>query len=191
MSSGWANNLVRSWQCHGSRALAMVCFTAVGVMGGLTVSRPPRQTLEFWPVDPNTSCGPVSLAIVGQWLGVPRTIDELNHQTRASDTGVSALLDLKQAAGAMGLAAETVQLDPVRPIPWKWPTILYLRSRHFAATLPVDGDHLVFTDPPNPPVVLDRGALAGNWEGVSLVVAPTAADLTRALSKAGLQAASR
>ena len=115
------------------------------------------------------------------------TINKICILTRSHDTGVASLLDLKEAAEAMGLAAETARLDPSRPIPWKLPMILYLREGHFTAILPIESDRLVFADPPDPPRVRDRHWLAGDWEGVSLIVAPDRTLLRQALSKAGLR----
>ncbi len=181
----------RSRWRHRVIALGALSVLAGAVAGGVWATRPRPRSLVFPPSDPNTGCGAVSLALVGHWLGASRSIAELNGLTRSHDSGIASLFDLKDAAREMGLDAEAVRLDPSRPIPWRQPTILYLHGNHFVATLPIDGDHLVFVDPPRAPDILDRRRLAGDWEGVSLILASSQADLEGALAKADLPMTSR
>ena len=75
----WVGDVLRSLYRHRFICISAVCATALGVAGGLEVTRPRPRSLVYLPVDPDTGCGSVSLALIGHWLGAPRTIEELNR----------------------------------------------------------------------------------------------------------------
>lgn len=135
--------------------------------------------------DPEASCGPVSLAIVARWNGAEPTIASLNKLARVGDSGITSLRDLREAAAAIGLRAQAVQLDPNAPFPWELPMILHLHGDHFAAALPVGYNRLVLVDPPDQPMLIDRRIL--DWKGLTLVVSKTHTELKAALKKAGFK----
>jgi ABC-type bacteriocin/lantibiotic exporter with double-glycine peptidase domain len=169
----------------GAASVAIGCVL-IATWSGIS---PQSSTTALGPpatVDPATSCGPVSLGLVGRWLGKPVALGDLNVWTHAGDTGSATLGELKRAAESMGLAAEGVRLDPSRPIDWKLPMILHLPN-HFVAVLPVDGESLVVADPPGEPVVIARSDLNGRWAGGALVLARSRDQLDSALAKAGLR----
>ncbi len=137
--------------------------------------------------DPEASCGPVSLAIVARWHGAETTIESLNKLTRAGASGVTSLRDLRDAATALGLRAQAVQLDPKAPLPWELPMILHLHGDHFAAALPVGFNRLVLADPPDEPRLIDRRWLWNDWKGRALVVARNDIELNTSLAAAGFK----
>ena len=172
----------------GHRVVIMVATAAivVGAAVGDSLTRRGKPSMVFPPVDPATSCGPVSLSLVTYWLAHATAVDDLNELTRAFDSGICSLQDLKLATTSIGLTAETVRVDPARPLSWTLPTIVYLHGNHFVATLPITGSKLVFADPPNSPEVIDIQGLADKWDGTALVVASSQDELESALRNAGL-----
>lgn len=161
----------------GLSLLAVAICGLVGATAGTWARRPGPPAIAFRPVDPLTSCGPVSLALVGHWLGAPRPLDEWNRLTRTSEGGLSSLGGLREGARAAGLSAEAIRWDPRGPVPWDGPAILHIDGNHFVAALPVGRDAFVIADPPNPPKIVGHRALATQWDGVALVVSRSDAEL--------------
>jgi len=143
--------------------------------------------LLFTAGDPEASCGPASLAVVARWLGRPAKIAEINAMARVGDSGMTSLIDLRNAATSLGLHAQMVQLDKSRPFPWELPMILYLHNDHYSAAWPIGGDRLLYLDMPDAPRVWDKRWLDKDWGGVALVVAKSRASLVSALKRAGLR----
>lgn len=167
-------------------ALALTCcgmFAALALVAGFR-SGPIAERPQH-PVDPATSCGPVSLGLVGRWLGETRSIDDLTRFTHSDDTGSTSLLELQVAANSMGLAAIGVRFDPSSRLPCRLPMILHLPN-HFAAIIPLDGDSVILADPPRPPSVVRLAELGEKWDGMALVVARSQAELDEALGRFGL-----
>lgn len=178
----------RRWLRAATVAGAVVFLFAIVTVGRSWNTLAVRE--ENLPsIDPATGCGPVSLSLVGHWLGVRRSIGDLTYLTHSEDTGTSTLLDLKKAAESLGLAAEGVRLKTSSAIPWKFPMILHTKN-HFVAVLPLDGDSLIVADPPEQPVVVKRSELADRWDGSTLVVARSRVDLDQALLQAHLDVTS-
>lgn len=157
-----------------------------GTISGIWNSGAKSRVLNYPMIDPNTSCGPVSLAVVSHWLNSPGTIEHFTHLAKAEETGISSLYDLKYAANQSNLRAECVRLDPRRSIPWRLPMILHIHNNHYVAAIPIDGDHLVFTDPPQSPYIVNRKMILGDWNGVALVLASSQSELDENLSIAGI-----
>ena len=158
----------------------------LGTIAGIWTSRTKSRALIFPMVDPNTSCGPVSLAMASHWLNSPKTIEHFTRLSKAQETGISSLHDLKSAANQSNMTAESVRLDPRRSIPWRLPMILHLHHNHYVAALPIDGDHLVLADPPQSPIIVNRNTILGDWNGVALVLASSQSELDENLSHAGI-----
>jgi ABC-type bacteriocin/lantibiotic exporter with double-glycine peptidase domain len=165
---------------------AFVVILAGALAGHTMVSRHSIRNLKPVIIDPSTGCGVVSLSLVSHWIGVPTGIDTINDLTDSGESGVTSLLDLKEAAHQMGLVSEGVRVDPLRPIPWRSPMILHVQDNHFLAALPLEGDRLVVVDPPNAPAIMERSGLSGDWDGVCLVVARSQSELNAALQAANL-----
>jgi ABC-type bacteriocin/lantibiotic exporter with double-glycine peptidase domain len=169
------------------RGLVAVIPMGLGALAAHTIiGRHAEPYLKRGAVDPRTGCGVVSLSLVGHWLGVPAGIDKLNDLTDSGESGITSLLDLKQAASQLGLVSEGVRLDASRPIPWRLPTILHVQANHFVAVLPLEDDRLVVVDPPREPEIVERSRLSGDWDGISLIVSRSNSELDAALQVARL-----
>ena len=178
----------RKLRYHASvRWLYVLLPLTAGTLLGLVVEGPgPKPVLRFPSVDPTTSCGPVSLAVVSNWLGASREIDSINRLMNIGDSGASSLLDLRTAAKRMGYAAEAVHVDPRGPLPENIPLILHLHDNHFAAAIALGRTRLALVDPPAEARVLTLSQLRGDWGGVALLVARSESDLLAALADAGI-----
>lgn len=143
---------------------------AVALRGGRS-NHSENDRLQSRSVDPGRSCGPVSLAVVGRWLGKPESVDRLNNLCRVTPSGVTSLLDLKRASTQLGLYAEVVKTDTHRGLPWSYPTILHLHGRHFAAALPTKTHGAIIADLPEPTRFVKAEHLEREgWDGYCLVV---------------------
>jgi ABC-type bacteriocin/lantibiotic exporter with double-glycine peptidase domain len=134
------------------------------------------------PVDTETSCGPVSLAVVAEYLGKPSTIAEFHRATRAGDLGTCSIADLRRALKERGLASTAVRYDPRRPPTHRLPMILFVEGHHFLAALPGQAGRVVIVDAPEEPVVVDWTTLASRWRGEALVVGLDEPDVVAALT---------
>lgn len=129
-----------------------------------------RRPIHQRYVDPDTSCGPVSLAVVSEYLGVPGTIAGFHTTTKAGSLGVCSMTDLRRAAREHGLAALAVCYDPKRPPSHSLPMILFLDGHHFVTALPGPVGRLVLVDPPAKPSTITWSSLQGRWKGEALIV---------------------
>jgi ABC-type bacteriocin/lantibiotic exporter with double-glycine peptidase domain len=163
-----------------------VCAIVLAAARWLT-PRKDLYRLKFPAVDPDTSCGVISLAVVGRWLDVSKGIQELNRIVRIGESGTCSLLDLRDAANTIGLSAVAVRLNPLVPMPVNQPVILHMHDNHFVAALPLDQDYLVFVDLPAEPKVLHRKELTEDWKGAALVLGRRREDVKLALAKVGIQ----
>lgn len=135
-------------------------------------------------VDPNTSCGPVALAVVARVLDRPGTIANFHASTGSGNLGVCSLDDLERAIEAHGLSGAAIRLDPRRPPRHRLPMVLFVDGNHFVTAVPaVDPKHVVILDPPSEPQLAPWSDLYPRWRGEALLVGHSAAELEIALSE--------
>jgi ABC-type bacteriocin/lantibiotic exporter with double-glycine peptidase domain len=172
-------------------ARLLVCAAcAVGLLAvGLLVSQSSRLQMSrvhrhsSRSIDPQTSCGPVSLAVVSRYLDRPVSISEYNADTHAGDLGVCSMADLVHALKKHGFAAVPVRYDGTRrPPPHSQPMILYVNSGHFMSVFPSVGGRIVIVDPPSEPKLADWSDLLPHWKGEAVVVGRSETDLQAALA---------
>ena len=179
------NRLARTMGGRMVWVVVLLCGIVVLGRAWLARNRAPAQRMALFAGDPQASCGPVSLALAAQWCGRPAAIGRLNGLTHAGESGTTSLLDLREAALAVGLQAQVVRIDVFRPLPWDLPMVLHMHGNHFVAALPVDGERLVLADLPKEPRVWDKRKLTGDWQGVALLVARSKPELDMALHRGG------
>ena len=134
-------------------------------------------------VDSETSCGPVSLAVVTHLLGRPVPISVFHEETGAGALGVCSIADLRRALESHGFAATAVRYDPREPPTHRLPMILFVDQYHFAAALPAPNGKVVVVDPPVEPAAIAWRTLARRWQGEALVVGRSGADVEHALAR--------
>ncbi len=132
--------------------------------------------------DPDASCGPVSLAVVAEYLDRPATIRELNDATRAGELGACSFADLLRALRERGFAAEALRYDSGRPPSHRLPMVLFVDGHHFFAALPGRAGRVVIVDPPREPVDTDWADLTNRWQGEAILVALDETTLRRAIA---------
>ncbi len=162
----------------GTPTLLVVCW--FGMPSG-TAERRPAHGERF--IDPETSCGPVSLAVVSEYLGQPGTIARFHAATNAGELGVCSMKDLLRAARGHGLTATAVRYDPAIPPSHQLPMILYVDDFHFVAALPGRDGAVVLVDPPARPTSVPWSTLKGRWKGEAVVVGRSEADVRVALAR--------
>lgn len=166
-------------------ALSLVGFgVSMGYLG-LTARRvtPPAQVHNHVrDVDPETSCGPVSLAVVSRLLGKTTPIARFHEDVGAGDLGYYSMTDLLRALRRNGFAAAAVRFNPDRPPSSQLPLILHVDSHHFLTALPRRDGRTVLVDPPNGPTVVDWSELKARWSGNAVIVGPTEESVRLALT---------
>ena len=170
----------RSWR------LLAVGLIVAGVLTPLILLRiapPPQRHPPVRAADPETSCGPVSLAVVGEFLGKPLSIAEFHAATGSGELGTCSMTDLLRALRGNGFSAEAVRYDPGRPPGHRLPMVLFVDGNHFLAALPGRKGQVVLVDPPQEPKLVAWGQLAARWRGEAVVVGLREEDIRLALAQ--------
>lgn len=141
-----------------------------------------HQRIAGRRVDPATSCGPASLAVVSTLLGSPIPIADLHADTHAGEIGVCSFQDMKISLLKHGFCAEAIRYDPRHPPSHELPLILHVDDSHFLVALPVRGDRCILIDPPDEPRVVGWASLGGRWKGDAIIVSRNDSDLRRAIN---------
>ncbi|HLK57161.1 MAG TPA: cysteine peptidase family C39 domain-containing protein [Chthonomonadaceae bacterium] len=83
-------------------------------------------------------CGPRALLLVCEQLGIPAQLDTLRQKAGTNATGTS-LQGLAQAAQAVGLKAQGVQLSREAFSEAQMPALAWVNGNHFVAVLAITG----------------------------------------------------
>ena len=155
--------------------VAIVVLCTVVFTAALLVPRNqrPNRALRRNPaLDPQTSCGPVSLAIVTCYLGAPVPLRELHAETRAGEMGVCSMADLIQVLRKHGFSATAVKYKSHYVGNHGGPMILFVDGNHFLTAVPGHSGRVVLIDPPAEPVTTTWSALSRRWTGEAIIVGP-------------------
>jgi len=163
----------------------LTCLSLVALVVRLAVqprnrTAPHRHNLER-TIDPETSCGPVSLAVASEYLGRPATIAWFHRSTQAGDLGVCSVSDLLRASREHGLAATAVRFDPRHPPTHRLPMILFVDGFHFLTALPAPVAGVIIIDPPATPKAMPWSSLAERWNGEAVVIGHDEAEVRLAV----------
>jgi ABC-type bacteriocin/lantibiotic exporter with double-glycine peptidase domain len=161
------------------RVIALVVCAGVGLLAELAPRSASASALTFSAL-PTTfasvsrqtgpdDCGPAALAFIGLTLGRDLTPTEVARLPGSAPVPWS-LLQLQQAADALGLESQLVTLRRVEPTGWH---VLHLplrgRDGHFVAARRVSGDALQVFDPAAGELrVMSEAQLAQRWNGDAL-----------------------
>lgn len=133
-------------------------------------------------IDPQTSCGPVCLALVTEALGKHEwSITQFHEKSRAGDIGMCSMGELVRVLREEGFAAQAVRYEGNDLPDHTLPSILFLDGEHFVTALPVKGGQIVVLDPPNQLKVTTWSALRPRWSGEAVVAALNDDELSHAL----------
>lgn len=161
-------------------------LVAAGLLSAVLVlqngSRDQHNHADLRPVDPETSCGPASLAIVAEYLGRPVTLSDFHEETRAGAIGVSSLADLVRALRSRGFSATAVRYNPSTPPTHQLPMVLFVDGHHFLAALPGPLGQVVIVDPPAEPKRQAWSEIGERWNGESVVVGLKSDEVEKAIS---------
>jgi len=170
--------------------LSFACATFVAV----TMRASPRwartrttagHKISSVDMDPGTSCGPASLAVVSEYLGRPATISDFHEKTGAGNLGACSFDDLVRALTGHGLSAVAVRYEVSRPPRHRLPLILFVDGDHFLSALPGARGTVVIVDPPHLPWKTSWTDLSARWRGEAVVVARNPSELDSALNADG------
>ena len=133
-------------------------------------------------VDPRTSCGPVSLAVVSEYLGKSVPIADFHEETGAGDLGFCSMADLVRALKKHGFAARAVRFDTQPPPFHNLPMVLFVDGDHFLAAIASNPREVVVIDPPKKPQTMPWDELKPRWQGEAVVVGRSENDVREALN---------
>ncbi len=173
------------WPALGCVVVVTVALCYSATSGFRRESQTKHRSIGRWDVDPDTSCGPVSLAVVSHYLGRPVPIAAFHEATGAGALGVCSISDLIGALRQKGFACTALRYDPRRPPSHDLPMVLFVDGAHFLVALPGGKNTVVLVDPPSKSDVATCAQLAVRWQGEAVVVAMTNTDLSRALEQDG------
>lgn len=132
--------------------------------------------------DPETSCGPASLAVVSEYLGRPIPIVVFHEAAGAGDLGVCSVADLLRALRQHGFSAKAVRYRAGSAPGHRLPMVIFVDGNHFLVALPGPRGKVVIVDPPLEPSVVQWSQLAPRWHGEAVIVGLSDDDVRLALA---------
>ncbi|MCK4904869.1 DUF1573 domain-containing protein [bacterium] len=115
-------------------------------------------------------CGPNSLLVVCQKLGVETNLDELKKLSDYDDKKGTTMAGLAKAAEAKGLYAVGMKLSLDDIAKLKIPIIAYLRNNHCLVIDGFEGGNLRIIDPPKEPRLVSKKDFTDTYSGFSLLI---------------------
>lgn len=141
---------------------------------------------------PRSECGPISLYLCVELIGKKASYEQVRRAVGPADEhGEATLLQLREAAGELGLFAEAVRWQGSTPdginIPAVLPVMLPRNQRHFVTLADSRGEWLLVTDVPQRPGWITVSSLRRHygWDGTALYIAASEEDLAPVRSHVG------
>jgi len=128
--------------------------------------------------DMHRDCGPLCLMFICQMYGIDLPLDEARSLCRTSAAGTS-LLDIKKAAGSLGLVATGGKLSPGELPGLQVPGIIRVAAgasrtdAHFVVLWGRTGSDLILVNPPYSVQICAPKRLAPFWDGNALLIYPS------------------
>lgn len=126
---------------------------------------------------PDPLCGPKSLQVVFQKLGIKSSLEEISRISGYKDKEGTTMYGLYQAAKKKGLYAEGVKINLDEIAELKIPVIAYLWGDHFLIVEGTGTDTLIITDPPNKPYFTSKDKFQPFYSGFALFVSKNKREL--------------
>ena len=119
---------------------------------------------------PDPLCGPKSLQVVFQKLGVKSSLEEVSRLSGYNDKEGTTMSGLYQAARKKGFCAEGVKISLDEIANLKIPIIAYLWDNHFLVVEGTGTDTLIITDPPKEPQLIPKDKFQPFYSGFALII---------------------
>ncbi len=117
-------------------------------------------------------CGPESLSLVCQMLGVKVTAEEIAHMINLTEKGAS-MKDLADAAHKLGLKAVGRKIDIADLMKMRHPVIAHIKPDHFLVVEPIsDSKLLLFENTLDKGPIVTAEQFRNIWDGYVLVISP-------------------
>ena len=158
--------VIKSLQVLGFMILCCVGFLRDAASVQPTVST--RANAQESQVEQNL-CGPFSLSVVCQRLGVKADVRQIAQLAGTTAEGTS-LKGLADAAHQFGLHAKGLRMSPRQLLDWKTPLILHIRDDHFLVVENVIGENLRLIEIDREPYLMAMSELVKVWKGYALTV---------------------
>lgn len=151
-------------------ATAMVTFVFIGLVYWNAKSNTyVTSDIVNHGISSDTSCGPVALAAISQYLGSPVSIEKFHELTNSGELGTCSFLDLQRALKTTGFVATSLRFNDRHPRNVSDPMILFVESNHFVAAIPIN-QKVIVIDPPKNPRVYEWSDLKDVWKGEAILV---------------------
>lgn len=117
-------------------------------------------------------CGPESLSLICQMLGVQVTPEKIAHMINLTEKGAS-MKDLADAAYKLGLKAVGRKIDNTDLMRMKHPVITHIKPDHFIVVKPISSSKLLlFESLSDKGPIITAEQFRNIWDGYVLVVSP-------------------
>lgn len=114
-------------------------------------------------------CGPRSLLVICELLGVGTNLEELCRLSGMNETGTT-MYGLYQAARQKGLGAIGMQMDMEELVKIESPGIAFVKGNHFLVVEKCVEDGIRVIDPPNTCYLITKEEFTKIWDGKILLV---------------------
>lgn len=130
------------------------------------------QTLLYHdttPAPPRPLCGPKALKLICDELDVSAQVDEIAQLAGTDDTGTS-MYGLAQAAQALGLEPQGLQVDLAYLQSMELPVIAWIGGNHYVVVTDITRNAVYMTEPDRGELVASREDFQRLWGGHVLAV---------------------
>jgi len=124
-----------------------------------------KKTATKIPLD----CGPKSLLIVSNLLGVHATLEELSNASNLDPKRGTTMLGLYRAAKEKGLTPLAIKLEKQDLDKLKTPAIVHVNGNHFLVVEKIKGSKVTLRDPSGKYNSLSTQQFAQIWSGNALI----------------------
>lgn len=115
-------------------------------------------------------CGPRSLKIVCQLLGIEANIEELARLSGMSEETGTTMLGLYLAAQCKGFKAIGMRTNIEELSKLKTPSIVHINGNHFFVVECFEEDKFRILNLPKEPYYLTKKELSQTWDGIVLII---------------------
>lgn len=116
------------------------------------------------------NCGPYSLLVMCQMLGIETTSKEMTKLADTDSQGITSMAGLVKALNAKGVNAKAVEMDlqDLRTVPL--PAILHLTQEHYLVLLKFGEANVFVLDPPTRVFVATPEQISSVWSKRAVVI---------------------